>query len=77
LIHSLESEPFNAFDYYGQGRDWAYKDMFAFYNVPRGTYCLGIEAKGYAPYSRQCTICPGQSRLSSEFEIYLTELPVR
>jgi pimeloyl-ACP methyl ester carboxylesterase len=74
VLKPVEVDEFNAWEYYSDGRDWAYKNNFAFYNIPQGTYLLTIAADGYAPYSEQRTVCPGQPLPSSEMEIQLTKL---
>ena len=56
-----KNEKFNPFDHYQSGKDWANNAVFAFYNVPQGTYHVTIEAEGYERYTEQRVVVPGRA----------------
>jgi hypothetical protein len=56
-----KNKRFNPFDHYQSGKDWANNAVFAFYNVPQGTYRVTIDAEGYERYTEQRIVVPGQT----------------
>ncbi len=59
-VFPIQKEPFDPFELYRNGIDWVYKNAFAFYNVPMGTYTLTVRADGATPYSEQYKITPAR-----------------
>lgn len=55
-----QTEGFDIFQQYQLGRDWAYGNAFAFYNLAQGAYTLTVEAEGYPAYSEQRMVEPGK-----------------
>jgi pimeloyl-ACP methyl ester carboxylesterase len=41
-------------------RDYAYKNQFAFFDVPAGNYTLSIEADGCEPFTKDLSVQPGE-----------------
>jgi hypothetical protein len=42
------------------GVDWVANGAFCFYHLPRGEYCLTINADGFEPYTEFRQVVPGK-----------------
>lgn len=60
LVPIVGEEP-DLFRHYEAGRDWAYRNGFAFYDVPQGEYTLTIDADGQPPHDERVRVEPGRS----------------
>lgn len=57
----VQGEELDIFRHYEDGRDWAHRNGFAFYNVPQGDYTLTIDTDAQPPRSERVRVEPGQS----------------
>lgn len=57
----MQGEEPDLFRYYEEGRDWVYRNGFAFYDVPRGEYTVTVDADGQPPHSARVRVEPGRS----------------
>lgn len=60
ILHSLEAEDVNYFDYIISRADFCYNGYFYFFGLPAGVYELVINAQGYKSIIEKYSVIPGK-----------------